>query len=555
MAILISDVRLEIDDSDAEILRKIRKILRWRGDGPAWRWQRRSLDARKRSEPHFVANFIVDAKWEERYAKNPHIKEYKEPERQKIPPVAGRKTRPIIVGSGPAGLFAAWRLTEAGLPPLVLERGDPLAERCHKVSLFRRGGPFDPESNVPFGQGGAGTFSDGKLLSRIKDPRSAEVFEILHQMGAREEILWQQKAHVGTDELIPILDQLCRYLEEKGAIFQYRTRFEWLDTEALPPDERADGFTRRLRSIRANGEDLACDHLILALGHSARDTLRALEACGLHLEAKGFAAGFRIEHLQKIINIAQLGDASPHPRIGAADYRLHTPAGRRSIYSFCMCPGGDVIAAASEERTCVTNGMSSYARAKENANAGILCGLVPSDFGEGLWGGMEFQECIEKEAFSLGGSNYKAPVQRLGDFVEALIDRYPDDAEAFFRREGVSMASLTKGAGRPEASYLPGVHPADLSGLYPKEMTLSIAAGILHFGSQLRGFSDREALLTAPETRSSSPVRVNRNPRSGEACGIHGIFPCGEGAGYAGGITSSAVDGLLAAEHLLESCR
>jgi uncharacterized FAD-dependent dehydrogenase len=430
---------------------------------------------------------------------------------------------PVVAGAGPAGLFAAWLLAENGAEPILIERGKDIAQRSADVEAFFQGGALLPESNVQFGEGGAGAFSDGKLATGTRNPRHRLVLETLASCGAPEDILFLSKPHIGTDKLKTVVETLRGRILALGGAILFNTKLS--DIRTTP-----DGL-KEITLIRDGQQTrLPCESLILATGHSARDTYGQLYARGVRMEAKPFAVGVRIEHLQACINAAQYGSNAP-PALGAADYRLNAPTpDKRGVYTFCMCPGGTVIAAASETGGVATNGMSLYARNGKNANAALLVGVTPEDFGDcHPLAGLRFQRDIEAAAFSIGGEAYRAPCQRVEDF---LADR------------------VTRALGEVLPTYRPGVAFARLDDCLPAFVTENLRLGIMALDRKLPGFACPDALLTGVETRTSSPVRIPRDV-SGQA-NIRGLFPAGEGAGYAGGIMSSAADGLTAAEQAME---
>ena len=485
---------------------------------------RRSLDARKKPALRWVYTVDVTLRSGEgallRRNRDPKISRA-EPYRYQIPKKTAEK-RPVIVGFGPAGMFAALVLARAGLRPIVFERGDCVETRREKVEAFWNGGALDPESNVQFGEGGAGTFSDGKLNTGTKNERCRWVLEQFAAFGASPEILYDAKPHVGTDVLFEVVRNLRHEVERLGGEVHFRSRLTGLQTDG-----------GRLTGCEiAHGEETTvcdCDQLILAIGHSARDTFRALLAQQLPMEPKPFSMGVRIEHPQAAIDRAQYGMARP-AYLPPADYKLsvHLPDGS-SAYKFCMCPGGYVVAAASQPGGIATNGMSYSDRGGENANAALLVTLKPEDFPDASpLGGMLWQEEIEHRAFLAARQTYRAPAQRSGDFLQ-------------------HRASTAAGSVQP--TYRPGVTWCDLHEILPKKLTDTLKQAIPALERSLTGFADPDAVLTAPETRSSSPVRILRGEDLQST--LRGLYPCGEGAGYAGGILSAAVDGMRCAEAIL----
>ena len=494
----------------------------------AWKPVKRSLDARKKPDIFYVCSAALSLRGDEgrllARLRDRDVLPYEEPVYE-IPAVAAPVPRPVVVGFGPAGMFAALLLSLAGARPIVLERGQDAQTRRAAVEAFRAGGPLDPENNVQFGEGGAGTFSDGKLNTGTHDRRIAFVLRQFAAHGAPESVVYDAKPHIGTDVLVDLVQNFRKTVLAHGGEIRFGSRMERL---LLRDGAVAGAEVRGPEGTYV----LPCERLILAIGHSARDTFLALHEQGVAMEAKAFSMGVRIEHRQETIDRAQYG--RPRAHLPAADYALHEklPDGT-SAYTFCMCPGGEVFAAASEEGGVVTNGMSFSKRDGENANSALLVTLHPEDFpGDDVFSGMRWQRRIEKAAYACGGGDYRAPAQLAGDFLAG--------------RPSTGPGSVTP-------SYRPGVVWCDLHEVLPARITGVLEQAIPALGKKLRGFDEPDAVLTAPETRSSSPVRILR----GDSCEapIRGLYPCGEGAGYAGGITSAAVDGLRCAEAVLEKIR
>ncbi len=487
---------------------------------------KKSIDARKRDDLMFIYSVAISLKNGnklERLINNKDIFDYDYKEYQLVLP--GTKElmdRPIIIGCGPAGLFAALILAEKGYRPLVLERGKDVDSRTKDIELFWKNGDFNEESNIQFGEGGAGTFSDGKLTTRIKDNRCELVLRRFVEAGAPEEILYINKPHIGTDILKLVLKNLRHKIIELGGEVRFTSKVTDLIIEK----------GKNVGVVVNNSEKIYSEVIIAALGHSARDTYQMFFDKGVNMVQKPFSIGLRIEHLQSMIDKSQYGRFEGHAALGAADYMLtfRSPTTGRSAYSFCMCPGGVVVAAASEKGMLVTNGMSEYARDKKNANSALVVSVSPEDFeGNHPLAGIEYQRKWESKAYRLGGSNYHAPVQLVYDFL-------------------AGTQSYNLGEIRP--SYTPGVTPAELNQCLPAYVTTTIKEALSDFDRKIRGFARPDALLTGVETRTSAPVRIVRKA-SMESENIDNLYPIGEGAGYAGGIISAAVDGIKAAEIII----
>jgi uncharacterized FAD-dependent dehydrogenase len=486
---------------------------------------RRAVDARQPATISLIYSLDVELSDEDavlaRFEHDPHVKRSPDMRYQFVAQTQKKLTeRPVVIGTGPCGLFAGLLLAQMGLRPIILERGKPVRERTKDTFGLWRKRELNPESNVQFGEGGAGTFSDGKLHSQIKDPKhyGRKVLTEFVKAGAPEEILYLNKPHIGTFRLVGVVEKLRATIESLGGEIRFYSRVSNLDIDA----GQVTGV------MLADGEHISTQHVVLAVGHSARDTFQMLHERGVFLEAKPFSIGFRIEHPQSLIDRSRYGKHAGNPALGAADYKLvHHCANGRSVYSFCMCPGGTVVAATSEVGRVVTNGMSQYSRNERNANSGIVVGITPEqDYPGHVLAGMDLQRDLESRAFQLGGENYSAPAQLLGDFLAA--------------RTSTDFGSVLP-------SYTPGVQLSDLSSSLPDYAITALREALPAFGKKIKGYDMHDALLTGVETRTSSPIRIKRD-ESLQSLNTRGLYPAGEGAGYAGGILSAAVDGIKVAE-------
>ncbi len=519
--IIIRNIKVPLDEADnlrkicADALRCDSQLIK------SCKLVKRSVDARKKNNGHFVYTLLADVADEFRLVRRCKSAEiYTEPKDEPLVPLRDRsKLPPVVVGSGPAGLFAALTLAQNGYKPILIERGKSVDDRKKAVERFWCEHLLDTETNVQFGEGGAGTFSDGKLNTGTKDLRIKQVLSTFAEFGAPENILYDAQPHIGTDLLSEVIKNIRNCIIELGGSVMFETKLT---------DITFENGVKSVTCLSKSGESkIECDSVVLAIGHSARDTFLMLEQKGVPMEPKPFSVGVRIEHLQSSINLARYGDFASHRALSAASYKLAAHIGDRGVYTFCMCPGGVVVAAASEPETVVTNGMSYNARDGKNANSALLVGVGQKDFGgDDALAGVRFQQMLERKAFDLSGS-YKAPCQRVGDFLQ-------------------NKKTATFGSVKP--SFTAGVEAANICDILPDYVTDTIKQGLSEFGKSINGFDAEDAVLTAPETRSSSPVRILRDD---SLQSFRGLYPCGEGAGYAGGIMSAAVDGIRCAEKIM----
>ena len=519
MRIIIDNIKMPIRHTTEDVIKTARDIVR--SDcisADNFEIYRQSLDARRKNNIHYVYSVSASTADDTVLAKGIRRAEVTESLK---PKKAYLSSRPVVVGLGPCGLFAAWVLTLSGNPPLIIERGEDAESRRVTVKNFWKSGILNTNSNVQFGEGGAGAFSDGKLTTRISDPRQRFVLKTLVEFGAPKDILYKAKPHIGTDLLCGVITAMRRRMQELGAEVRFNTRL----TDIKVSGGRVEGI------VINDDEEILCKNLILAIGHSSRDTYERLLSLGAAAEPKPFAMGVRIEHSQEFIDNLQYGAKTDKTDLPPADYRVTYNEKDRSCYSFCMCPGGHVVASASETGGVVTNGMSNHARDGENANAALLVTLNPEDFPDkSTLGGMYWQRQLEQAAFRAGGGDYRAPAQLVGDFL-------------------AHRASTALGAVQP--TYRPGVTLCDLHDVLPPRITGVLEQALPELDRRLHGFAMPDAVMTAPETRSSSPVRIIRDESRQSA--VSGLYPCGEGAGYAGGIVSAAVDGIRVAEAVAQS--
>ncbi|HJU70916.1 MAG TPA: NAD(P)/FAD-dependent oxidoreductase [Paucimonas sp.] len=522
----LTDVQLPLDHPDADLPAAILARLKIpAAELVGYTLFRRGYDARKKSAIMLVYTLDVEVRDEKallaRLRGVPHVGIAPDTAYHVVAQAPARiKARPVIIGFGPCGLFAALILAQMGFRPLILERGKKVRERTRDTWGLWRKRELNPESNVQFGEGGAGTFSDGKLHSQIKDPKhyGRKVLTEFVKAYAPEEILYVSKPHIGTFRLVKMIEAMRATIEALGGEFRFEARVADLEIEQ-----------GQIRGVTlAGGEQIVADHVVLAVGHSARDTFRMLHQRGVYVEAKPFSIGFRAEHPQALIDHARFGKFAGHPLLGAADYKLvHHATNGRAVYSFCMCPGGTVVAATSEPGRVVTNGMSQYSRNERNANSGIVVGITPADYPGHPLAGIDLQCALESRAYVMGGENYDAPGQLVGDFL-------------------AGKPSTQFGAVLP--SYKPGVHLTDLAPSLPDYAIAAIREALPAFERQIKGYAMHDAVLTGVETRTSSPVRIKRRDDDLQSVNTRGLYPAGEGAGYAGGIMSAAIDGIKVAE-------
>ena len=514
----ISNIKIRSNYNDEELFNYIYKKYKInKANVTEIRIVKKSIDARNKADIFFNYTVELRSKDEEKIKGAEKVEPVCEP---KINISRKSQIRPVIIGAGPAGLFAALTFVQNGFKPIIIEQGKSVDDRKKDVDKFIKNGELNNSSNVQFGEGGAGTFSDGKLTSGIHNPWCKKVLQEFYNFGAPEQILYISKPHIGTDNLINIIRNMRNKIIEDGGTFLFNEKVIDFEIEE----------SKIVSVTCSSGKKIETDAVILAIGHSARDTFEKLYKKGIHMEKKNFSVGVRIEHKQNMINKSQYGDKTKL-KLPPAEYKLAYHGQNRSCYTFCMCPGGVVIASSSEKNTIVTNGMSKYARDGENANSAVLVNVTPEDFkGESPLEGIYFQKNLEEKAFVLGGNNYYAPIQRFEDFKNNVKSSYVGDIKP---------------------SYKPGVTLANLNEILPEFVSKTLVEGIEFFDKYIKGFANPDSILTGVETRSSSPVQITRNEK--KESNIKGIYPCGEGAGYAGGIMSAAVDGIKCAIAVMEN--
>ncbi|MCJ7856361.1 hypothetical protein MUJ63_08610 [Lachnospiraceae bacterium NSJ-143] len=525
--IRVKNIKLHYGEKKENILIKACRKLRLKPESVLdYSIYKESLDVRKKSDIFYIYTVDIKVKNESWILKNNRDADISEAEyiRYEYPKVDfSIKERPVVVGFGPCGMFAALSLAKMGLRPLVLERGNDADTRLKDIENLMKNGVLNINSNIQFGEGGAGTFSDGKLTSRIKNPRSRHVLEELVRFGAPDEILYSHNPHIGTDRLVGVVKNIRNEIIRLGGEVRFSSLATGIEIE-----------NGAVRSVEVNEKDrIICNDIILSVGHSARDTFEMLYSKGVVMRQKPFAVGARIEHSQELINKAQYGDEKMADYFGPAEYKLtYTASDGRGVYTFCMCPGGYVVPAASEKGLLAVNGMSYYSRNGKSANSALLVQVNPEDFGtDHPLGGMYFQRELEKRAFDMAGGGYFAPAQFAGDFLSG--------------NKSANINSIL-------TTYRPGIKMCDLNELFPDFVSEAMREAIPAMGRRLKGFDNEKTLLIAPESRSSSPVRVERDIKTGQSVSAAGLYPCGEGAGYAGGIISAAVDGICTAEMLVK---
>lgn len=523
----LKNIKIKDNISDDEVLlRALKKVNIPRSSVDYWRIYKKSIDARDKKNVHFV--YTIDIECGEKIADGRLVKVNEHDNLDiNVRFKNNMPKRPVVIGAGPSGLFAAYTLAVNGYNPILIEQGKKVSDRENDVELFRNESILNTFSNVQFGEGGAGTFSDGKLTTGVNDPYCKKVLELFYKFGAPEQILYVSKPHIGTDNLLNIVKNIREEIISLGGEVCFNTKFVDFEIE----NNKIAKIT--LEKIATNETYIIeTDNIILAIGHSARDTFEKLYEKKIEMKRKNFSVGVRIEHKQEMINVSQYGNDTKL-KLPPAEYKLAYHGESRSCYTFCMCPGGEVIASSSEKNTIVTNGMSTFSRDGENANSAILVNVVPEDFaGDSPLAGIYFQKELEEKAFKLGGENYYAPIQRVEDFLNNKKSEH---------------------IGEIKPTYKPGVTLANLNSLLPNFVSETLKNGIKYFDTKIKGFANGDAILTGVETRSSSPVTILRDDRF--ESNIKGIYPCGEGAGYAGGIMTAAVDGIKCAIKLMENNR